>query len=92
MPRIGPVMAGRIVEYRESHGPFRKLVLSAPSSRWDNSRRKKQRREPNRSILGKSRPQDRGMIGAFEPVTECGCADGWFRHWWRLATPFSSIR
>jgi len=25
LPRIGPVMAGRIVEYRESHGPFRRI-------------------------------------------------------------------
>jgi len=25
LPRIGPVMAGRIVEYRETHGPFRKI-------------------------------------------------------------------
>jgi len=25
LPRIGPVMAGRIIAYRESHGPFRKI-------------------------------------------------------------------
>jgi len=25
LPRIGPVMANRIVEYREAHGPFRKI-------------------------------------------------------------------
>ena len=25
LPRIGPVIAGRIVEYRQSHGPFRKI-------------------------------------------------------------------
>jgi len=25
LPRVGPVMAGRIVAYRETHGPFRKI-------------------------------------------------------------------
>ncbi len=25
LPRIGPVMARRIIEYRETHGPFRRL-------------------------------------------------------------------
>jgi competence protein ComEA len=25
LPRIGPVMAGRIVEYRKAHGPFRRM-------------------------------------------------------------------
>lgn len=25
LPRIGPVLARRIIEYRETHGPFRRI-------------------------------------------------------------------
>jgi len=25
LPRIGPVLARRIIEYREAHGPFRRI-------------------------------------------------------------------